>query len=812
MLSFTMTARVEWLAKSARILCLGILLLGNGACSHEVGSLAQVSDRQSVILLNKDENDRKNPPLRGGMGGFTWRNVNLQGMGYITGMVIHPSAPYDAYIRTDVGGIYRFDRKNHYWIPLTDMFGGGGGVESIAIDPQKSAQVYMIRGSEVFRSSNRGVSWQPTGLEPNKVYTGPNSAYRMSTGERLMVDPNRSGILFFASRRNGLWRYEQSWQQVTGGLPDPRTLPNYSNQKGKLNGGLPGFTFVAFDGHTAKSGSPTPTLYMGIHAVGSANGGVWQSKNGGSSWKNTGGADNPLRGVVASDGTLYVAFGTDKAKTGGVRKFKSGVWTEITPEKGRTYRSITVQPDQPATIMSISDNRVYRSTDGGANWTKQIMQMSPAKNPTAPKYYSDSQGASGSASMVMIDPGYPKQAWWVNGFGVAHSDNVTEPTPFWAWQMQNLEEFASNILRVPPKSGGADLFANGADKMGFRIENRDRVPNSTYNPVGIPINPAFKWAMPQKWKTYPTPFPHVAMGSGLDYAYKKPDYAAFVGWHEWQYWPVYGYTSDNGRTWRAFDSVPERRWDKGKNQYVKRTPMGGQIAMSPTTPENMIWAPAYSFDPHYTKDAGRTWQPCKLADGRPLPGAWANSISPWVTPYILAADRADPNGKTFYYFTGKSFYISKDGGATWNQGAKEGFPAFVVGIDVVVNPTKQGEIWIGFARNHNAVKGNKLYRSVDGGLTFKPVETVDSAEVITFGKGLSPTQPFIYMFGRVGGASQNTMYKSEDLAKTWKPISDPKLQQFPGIIYMEGDMRTPNLVYVSVGGRGIMVGELRKNP
>ncbi|MDX2097613.1 MAG: hypothetical protein SFW36_07535, partial [Leptolyngbyaceae cyanobacterium bins.59] len=64
------------------------------------------------------------PSLKGSEAGFTWRSVNLQGMGYVTGIVIHPSPPHDVYIRTDVGGIYRFDRQKQYWIPLTDSFSG----------------------------------------------------------------------------------------------------------------------------------------------------------------------------------------------------------------------------------------------------------------------------------------------------------------------------------------------------------------------------------------------------------------------------------------------------------------------------------------------------------------------------------------------------------------------------------------------------------------------------------------------------------------------------------------------------------------
>jgi hypothetical protein len=51
---------------------------------------------------------------------FAWKNVNIQGMGYVSGLVIHPLPPYDIYIRTDVGGAYRYDRDAGRWLPLLD--------------------------------------------------------------------------------------------------------------------------------------------------------------------------------------------------------------------------------------------------------------------------------------------------------------------------------------------------------------------------------------------------------------------------------------------------------------------------------------------------------------------------------------------------------------------------------------------------------------------------------------------------------------------------------------------------------------------
>ena len=784
---------------------------------------------------------------------FAWKNVNIQGMGYVTGIAVSPVSPNDVYVRTDVGGPYRFDRGGNKWLPLMDMYNtnfarGGIGVESVAVDPVLSSRVYVAvnRGNstyqewgkqkynysgEVMVSDDRGVTWKPTGLGSKNVFVGPNSAYRADTGERLMVDPNKSGLLYFASRKDGLWKRngDAGWERVNGGLPGASSLPGYSPD----NVDMPGFTFVAFDKNSGGGGNASRNIYVGVHGSG-----VWASNDGGNSWRNIGGANNPVRGTVASDGTLYVSFATWdnnwSKNTGSVRRFKNGSWTNITPDGDRRiYSAVTVQPNVPNVVMAVADREVYRSTNSGVNWTKLTMTMGAndpnepgvPTNSTAPGYY---KGYSSSgAAAIAFDPSNTKQLWWVNGWGVARTDDVTAAKPFYKWLMNNLEELDSNMVRVPPKpksQGGADLLSAVQDMIGFRHVDRNLVPTSKINPQGIPINPDFKWANPN-WTTYPIPFPHVAGATGMDYSYKNPDNAALVGFHQWQgFWPVHGITSDNGQTWKAFPSIPiQTLWKYDKSGQEQARAIAGQIAMSPTNPQNMVWAPSWGTYPHYTMDGGKTWKLANNLDAgskpnpfdaknndhifyQALPKSWANGISPWLSAYILTSDRADPQGKTFYYFDNQTFFYSNDGGANWKKGASGQFPGFMIRPTVVSNPLKQRDVWMSIARNPEDINGNKLYRSMDGGKSFTTVGSVDSCEFITFGKGANNINPYIYIFGRVRGATQDTMYKSEDMGNSWIQISDPSKLQFPGLTHMEGDMRTSNLVYTALAGRGIMVG------
>src|SRR3982750_4576126 len=82
---------------------------------------------------------------------YNWQNAPIGGGGFVTGIVFSPTVPNLVYARTDVGGAYRWDQNIGRWTALNDNVTdtdpvGGGGIESMAIDPNDSNRVYAAIG------------------------------------------------------------------------------------------------------------------------------------------------------------------------------------------------------------------------------------------------------------------------------------------------------------------------------------------------------------------------------------------------------------------------------------------------------------------------------------------------------------------------------------------------------------------------------------------------------------------------------------------------------------------------------------------
>lgn len=682
---------------------------------------------------------------------YTWRNVVIKGGGFVSGLSYHSAQQGILYARTDVGGAFRWEPATSAWQPLNDDLGKDDsqltGVVSIALDRQLPNVVYLACGQylpswaqhgAILRSADRGQTWTRTNLGIN---LGGNSDGR-STGERLQVDPNSSGILFLGTNQDGLWKSTdsgQTWNKVSTFSPASVTL-------------------VCFDRSSGTAGSPTPTIYVGVNTLSSPS--LFRSTDGGTNWSAIPGQPSglmPHHAEIGSDGVLYVAFnnglGPNGITTGAVWKMRTsdGIWTNISPGLTNSggYGGLSLDAQHPGTLVvstidywSVGDD-VFRSTDGGATW-KSLKARSVRDTSSAPYAAASTPHWIGD---IEIDPFNSDRAFYITGYGLFSTDNLTtaDGTGQIAWSFRNdgLEETVPLGLVSPPS--GAPLVSVIGDIDGFKHDD-------------LSVSPARGRHSPS-----------VGTNRSIDFAELAP--AKMVRTHDGG--TVRGSMStDGGATWTYFASAPPSA--AAQNQ--------GNIAIS-ADGSRIVWAPTHAIA-YYSSNNGATWT---ASSGGPAASSTAD--------YVPVSDRVNSNKFYLYDPVGGRMYVSADGGAT--------FAAAANGLPTGANPPRavygnEGHLWL-------TAWNSGLYRSTDSGATFSKVSGVAESNRIGFGKaGEGRTYPAIYLWAKTGGI--NGLYRSDDVGGSWTRINDDA-HQFGWINAVSGDPRTYGRVYLATGGRGIVYGD-----
>jgi len=246
---------------------------------------------------------------------YEWQQVKTGGGGNVVGLVIHPNEPGLLYAKTDVGGGYRWDESTQTWTQLITadrlpsnrvVFEAMEGVEAFGIDPSDPDVVFVAHdpGSpdgvgQIYKSTDRGETWVeivfPVGI---KMEANGNGKRR----ERFGVDPNNGNVVYYGSRKQGLWRSTDggdSFSQVTNG---PSTTRNVARMIFDESSGL------AANGRTA------------VQYVISSGEGVFRSSDGGASWSNISGGAGPDSGgsegdaEISSDGDYFAGCNQKKCQ------------------------------------------------------------------------------------------------------------------------------------------------------------------------------------------------------------------------------------------------------------------------------------------------------------------------------------------------------------------------------------------------------------------------------------------------------------------------------------------------------------------
>jgi xyloglucan-specific exo-beta-1,4-glucanase len=793
---------------------------------------------------------------------FAWGNVAIGGGGFVSGIVASPIEPNLFYARTDVGGAYRWSEVDQKWVAMTDWIGsdetGLLGVEAIAVDPKTPGKVYMACGTIYFnqaadgfgksvflRSSNYGKTWErvTTWDDATKLFFVHGNGMGRGNGERLAIDPNNPDVMFYGSRRRGLWKSldnGSSWAHV-GGFT---TAAGYDTT---WNGC--GFSFVQF-----APGSST-TLYAGFLR---ASDNVFQSNDGGSTWSVVPGRIKPAtRGgyvprlmpqriaISPDSGNLYITFGdgagphtmqwddgwgkiNDWYSRGAVLKYapSTQAWTNVSPlnmvdprlDPGSNdtahyddettyavaYCGISLNPHNPLDMVAsdmgyrgpqfwkldstgkkwkdVWGSNFYRTTDGGLTWIKSF------------QYYWTDGGVYPTASQMNQ-----------NGIG---------------WMFESKIHWSGSVVMDPfnPKR----VFVSS----GNGVYLTDDITDYTYTPAENSWTSAVLQQR-QLWKVAShgieevVPLEVVSIPGG-------PLVSTIGDYDGFRHDDVTAYPAS-----RLLTSVSGTNINLGTTRALAWAPKARKLVK--VTDARSAEPDKYSTVPisplQYSSDSGSTWSvttyenlDTSLTGGASVGISTDGAVTLWTPAYksgasgdypvlrssnsawttVSGIDGAwvlgDPVDASVFYAFKKvdgSFYKSIDNGATFSKASVPGASDFK---KFRAAPNRTGDLWLPLS---SSGKGG-LLRSTDGGAKWTTIPGLTNCQAVSFGKGLAGSSyPSLFAFGTVAGVVG--VFQSDDTGATWKRVDDDA-HRYGGIAngeFVVGDMNTYGVVYMSTAGRGI---------
>ncbi len=694
---------------------------------------------------------------------YEWSNVAIGGGGYITGIVYNPTEEGLAYVRTDIGGAYRFDKSLDKWVPITDHLGSDEwnliGIESVATDPKEPNRVYLACGTymadpgAMLASDDYGETWTRCDVP---FSCGGNQSGR-GTGERLCVDPVNNNNIYMGTRNAGLWKsedYGKTWNEVSS-FP---VKGDYNQESNNI-----GIMWVEFD-------PVTNDVYAGVAMTNGSC--IYKSADGGATWEalpayNTG--MYPLQAEISSNGMMYMVY-SDTAgpnvdpKNGAVAclDLKTQEYTDITPDVddghygGYGGISLDASDDDTLVVTSLAfwhDNgdNIYRTTDGGKTWDS--LYTKDEKNFTMDTSYAqwldwgrDEAKTGWWTAAVAVNPFNPDEVTYGTGATVFSTVNMTDlgsGTPVTiAPDVEGIEETAVFDMVSPPTDGTTpQLYSIMGDLTGFSHMDVTVPPDDNH-------------------------FMKNGNPDSLDVAWQNGNIAVYTSESNLSL----NYTLDGGETWEVIKSLPERA-------------NAGKVALA-ADGSALIWRPTtLSGKPYLTPDFGKTWYVCQgLGYG-----------------CKIVADRVNP--KKFYAVYDGLFYVSTDGGYTFETtGALMTDDCTLTAVG-----DREGHIW--------ATGGSLVMYSEDEGKTFTVLKNIN-AKALGFG---APEKEGDYMTVYVMGddnveGNENPqgdgIYRSTDKGKTWQKIND-EYHLFGNLTHsITGDSEIFGRVYFATNGRGIVMGDI----
>ena len=377
--------------------------------------------------------------------------------GRVAAVALDPSHPGTIYLGAAQGGVWKSTDNGTTWTPLTDNQ-PSLAIGSIAVD--SSGNVYVGTGEGnlscdsyygvgVLKSTDGGSTWTQLGA----------ATFGSSTITKIIINATNPNVILASTSYGFTTSSTNACQFVS---------PNSSTGVYRSTNGGSTWSSTLSPGPGASDLVIDPSNSAIVYAAISGNG-IYKSTNGGVNWSllssfpvnSTNGLGRIALGITSAPSTIFAAINVNS--TGQLYKSTNGgsgwslVNTPLGPFggafcEGQCWYDIFIAPDPTsANILYLGGLNLYRSTDGGTNWT-------------------DLGGYSGNIHpdqhAFAFDPASHTHIFEGNDGGIwsATAGNTCSPASCWANLNQDLTITQFQSIAAHPSTAGT--FFGGTQDNG----------------------------------------------------------------------------------------------------------------------------------------------------------------------------------------------------------------------------------------------------------------------------------------------------------------------------------------------------------
>lgn len=754
-----------------------------------IGITALITLLFIIISSNSSENSEISEK------NYEWGTLNIGGGGFVSGIV---TGQKEMYLRTDVGGAYKYDYKNKKWQQLFSFINeekrGFLSVKGIAIDPTNDDIVYFLCGcayfsdakTAIYKTKDGGKTFKEIDIT-NLIQTHGNGDGRQSS-EPIAIVPDNPKIIYVggdvASGDSGLIKSidgGETWNPVKGYndldlFKYELKYPSWTEHivRGTINGdyyqqnGISSIKII------------NKKIYIASSVTGQANIHVADiDKEEFTILSNDLPTDKyPLSIKDDYNGNLFISYINGLAfdgSSGGAFKYniETGTVTDISPAN-YGIGMITASKTDPNKLVSrscgiwqgqwwtefYSDESVvygdlfYKSNDGGKTW----INITPGQkgNSEDGKEYFISRPLSSNGydwiinksihwgSAIIIDPRNENKIIMLSGNGIFSCDNVWDEKDIQFYFDPKGEEEVVPMDMVSIKGG--PVYSAIYDYDGFIHKNIEDIPTQ-YTPNMGSTN------LIAVCNQNPKIMMRIASYDNLGY-----------------------YSLDAGTTWEKMENAGGEGGGKGAITQIENN----KYRFFHTVTNGII----------YSDDYGTTWNSCEGLSG---------------SGFGILVEESDPNIIYSYSHLSENdkhqniLGISTDGGKTFNSKTISEDSEYSERIAYV----SKGKIILSSGHGGAYVVSNF-------GEKVEKLENVYYCKTIGYGIMKNNEEDYtLFMYGKPSENDEEGIYLSQDCGKTWILINSSKFYGGTGNgNFLVGDMNTFGTVYMSSVGCGIIYGRL----